>query len=133
MIEEKDVYRQLQQRLDELPVGFPSTKSGVEIDLLKILFTPEEAKIAIKLNFMPENLKKIHRRVKKMGMSITINELEKTLDSMVQKGTISKGEKEMTYGNSIYAPGIFDMQLKKLTKELVENQLNSLIKTFHLY
>ncbi|GAI16554.1 unnamed protein product, partial [marine sediment metagenome] len=27
----------------------------------------------------------------------------------------------MTYGNSIYAPGIFDFQLKKLTKELVEN------------
>ena len=121
MIEEKETYRQLQQRLDDLPVGFPSTKSGVEIDLLKILFTPEEAKIASKLNFIPENLKKIHRRIKKMGMFITINELEKVLDSMVQKGTISRGEKEMTYGNSIYAPGIFDMQLKKLTKELVEN------------
>ncbi len=125
MIVEKDVYRQLQQRLDELPVGFPSTKTGVEIDLLKILFTPEEAKIAIKLNFMPEPLKKIHRRIKKMGMSIT--ELEKILDRMVQKGIIIGGDifksrrKGMTYGNSIYAPGIFDFQLKKLTKELVEN------------
>ncbi|GAI16559.1 unnamed protein product [marine sediment metagenome] len=53
MIEEENVYRQLQQRLDDLPVSFPSTKTGVEINLLKILFTPEEAKIAIKLNFMP--------------------------------------------------------------------------------
>ncbi len=86
MIEEENVYRQLQQRLDDLPVGFPSTKTGVEINLLKILFTPEEAKIAIKLNFMPEPLKKIHRRIKKMGMSI--NELEKILDSMVKKGII---------------------------------------------
>lgn len=75
MIEEENVYRQLQQRLDDLPVGFPSTKTGVEINLLKILFTPEESKIAIKLNFMPEPLKKIHRRIKKMGMSI--NELKK--------------------------------------------------------
>ncbi len=141
MIEEENVYRQLQQRLDDLPVGFPSTKTGVEINLLKILFTPEEAKIAIKLNLMPEPLKKIHRRIKKMGMSI--NELEKILDSMVKKGIILGGDifksrrKGKTYGNSIYAPGIFDFQLKKLTKELVENHykmkffhMNSLIKMF---
>ncbi|MCK4238319.1 MAG: hypothetical protein KAX33_04295, partial [Candidatus Lokiarchaeota archaeon] len=125
MIEVENVYRQLQQRLDDLPVGFPSTKTGVEINLLKILFTPEEAKIAIKLNFMPEPLKKIHRRVKKMGISIT--ELEKILERMVEKGTIIGGDifdserEEMTYSNSLYAPGIFDFQLKKLTKELVEN------------
>lgn len=125
MIEEKEIYRQLQQRLDDLPVGFPSTKSGVEIQQLKILFTPEEAKIASKLSLLPEPLKKIHRRVKKMGISIT--ELEKILERMVEKGIIIGGDlfdskrEEMTYSNSIYAPGIFDFQLKKLTKELVEN------------
>ncbi|MCK4779024.1 MAG: hypothetical protein KAT57_02505, partial [Candidatus Lokiarchaeota archaeon] len=48
---ELDVYRQLQQTLDEMPIGFPPTKSGVEIRLLKRLFTPEEAKIASKLKF----------------------------------------------------------------------------------
>ncbi|GAG84686.1 unnamed protein product, partial [marine sediment metagenome] len=30
---ELGVYRQLQQTLDEMPNGFPSTKSGVEIRL----------------------------------------------------------------------------------------------------
>ena len=32
---EPDIYRQLQKRLDELPVVFPETSSGVELRLLK--------------------------------------------------------------------------------------------------
>lgn len=124
MIEEKEIYRQLQQRLDNLPVGFPPSESGVEIDLLKSLFTPEEAKIAIKLGFLPEPLKKIHRRVKKMGMSI--DELEILLDKMIKKGLIlgrdiykRRGE-GIVYGNALYAVGIHDYQLGHLTKEIAE-------------
>ncbi len=124
MIEEKDIYRQLQQRLDDLPVGFPSTQTGIEIDLLKVLFSPEEAKLATKLGFLPEPLKKIHRRVKKMGMSL--NELESFLDNMVQKGLILGGDiyknrgKGKFYGNALYAIGIYDYQLGRLTKEFAE-------------
>ena len=124
MIEEKEIYRQLQQRLDDLPVGFPPSKSGVEIDMLKSLFTPEEAEIAIKLGFLPEPLKKIHRRVKKTGMSI--DELEILLDKMIKKGLImggdiyeSRGEGKY-YGNALYAIGIHDYQLGHLTKEVAE-------------
>ncbi len=38
-----DVYRKLQERIDELPVPFPSTASGVELRLLKALFDEREA------------------------------------------------------------------------------------------
>ena len=41
-----DIYQQLQRHLDELPTGFPATTSGIEIRLLKRLFSLEEAKIA---------------------------------------------------------------------------------------
>ena len=44
-------YRDLQKHLDELPIGFPPTESGVEIRILKHLFTPEEAEIAKLVNF----------------------------------------------------------------------------------
>jgi len=38
MTEEKsDIYRILQQHLDRMPIGFPPTKSGVELRLLKHL------------------------------------------------------------------------------------------------
>ena len=33
------IYRQLQIQLDRYPIGYPATKSGVEIDLLKYFFT----------------------------------------------------------------------------------------------
>ncbi len=62
MSKESDVYRELQQHLDKLPIGFPATETGVEIRILKQLFTPEEAKAATKLGFDLEpffNCKKI--------------------------------------------------------------------------
>ncbi|MHA1885119.1 MAG: hypothetical protein ACW96S_08715 [Promethearchaeota archaeon] len=34
-----DIYRVLQQALDKLPIGFPETESGVEIRILKHIFT----------------------------------------------------------------------------------------------
>jgi len=48
-----DIYRQLQRSLDEMPVGFPASSSGVEIRILKRLFTPEEAGLAVALSALP--------------------------------------------------------------------------------
>ena len=42
-----DVYARLREHLDSLPAGFPATESGVELRILKRLFTPEEAGLAI--------------------------------------------------------------------------------------
>jgi NAD-dependent dihydropyrimidine dehydrogenase PreA subunit len=56
------LYRELRQALDHMPVPFPSTESGVELRILKHLFTPEEAKVALCLSAIPEPLKAIHRR-----------------------------------------------------------------------
>ena len=67
MNDEIEVYRELQKHIDKMPVGFPSTKSGVEIRILKHLFTPEEAKIALNLSALPESLERIHRRKKHGG------------------------------------------------------------------
>ena len=42
----ENVYRQLAQRLDSLPNGFPSTTDGSELRLLAKLFSAEKAEIA---------------------------------------------------------------------------------------
>ena len=42
-----DVYEKLAQHLDNLPTGYPRTESGVEMRILKRLFSLEEARIAI--------------------------------------------------------------------------------------
>ena len=40
---EDNIYRDLQKHMDKLSVGFPVTESGIEIRVLKHLFTPNEA------------------------------------------------------------------------------------------
>nr|MDO8110256.1 4Fe-4S binding protein [Candidatus Sigynarchaeota archaeon] len=120
--EEHDVYRALQQHLDALPVGFPRTKSGVDIAILKKLFTPEEARLASFLAFMPEPLKRIHKKVCK-EMEIGIEVLESKLDEMLRKGLLNGGEDSTTgkklYANAFLMMGMFDYQVKTLTKELM--------------
>ena len=85
-----DVYRQLQRHIDSMPIPFPESKSGLDIKLLKHFFTPEEAEIAIELSALPEPINRIHKRLK--GTGISLNELENTLDKMVEKGSILGGK-----------------------------------------
>ncbi len=119
----EDVYRELQQHLDGLPVGFPATESGVEIKILKHLFTPEEAEIAIKMKMMPEPINKLYRRVKRMGFSI--EELEEKLNKMVEKGCINRFKREENgktttyFANAFLVVGMFEYQINRLSKEFI--------------
>ncbi|MHA1793834.1 MAG: ATP-binding protein [Promethearchaeota archaeon] len=119
-----DLYRALQEHLDKMPVGFPKTESGVEIKILKHLFTEKEAEIATFLNFIPESLKQIYRKVKKK-IDITIEELEKMLDTLMQKGCLNGGQDPKTgkkyYANAFLAVGMFEYQVGRLTKEFMED------------
>ncbi len=123
---EPEIYRKLQKRLDKFPIGYPETESGVEIRLLKLLFSPEEAQIAINLRLIPEPLKKIYRRVKKYG--ITKEQLKQTLDELYFKGSISRGTEEddsgdstIVYSIAFLAIGMFEYQVNRLTKEFYED------------
>ena len=124
MVEEVDVYRALQRHMDTFPIRFPEREGGAEIRLLKRLFTPHEAKIATKLKwsvYPSETLDAIYPRLKDTGISK--EELEKTLDEMAQKGLIlylKEGETKY-YGNALWVIGIYELQVDKLTKELIED------------
>ena len=59
MEQENQVYVKLQKHLDNQAVGFPATRSGAEIKLLKHIFTPEEAEIACCLSYKFEPLETI--------------------------------------------------------------------------
>ena len=47
------IYRLLQRHLDKQAVGFPAAWSGADIRLLKRLFSPDEAKLALHLSYKP--------------------------------------------------------------------------------
>lgn len=120
----ENVYRLLQKYLDEAPVGYPATQSGVELRLLKHLFTEEEARVALNLSLVPEPVGKIHRRFRKDEISLA--ELEAHLDRMAEKGSIlgsRKGKKEpkKVYSRVPLAIGMFEFQVNRITKELAKD------------
>ena len=51
---ENMVYQELAKHLDRLPGGFPSTPDGVELRILRRLFTEPEARLACRLTLIPE-------------------------------------------------------------------------------
>ncbi len=120
-----EIYQKLRQHFDKMPVGFPKTESGIELKVLQHLFTPEEAELATKLNFIAEPLEKIYRKVKKTGISI--DNLEKSLDTMYEKGLLNfgtnrEGDKLIKYyANAPLVIGMFEYQLKRLTPEFIKD------------
>ena len=121
MTSKTDIYRTLQEYLDELPVGFPATKSGVEIRILKHLFTPEEAEIALNLIFGYEPVELIHKRFKETDLKV--EGLERKLDIMVSKGllNIKKVNGTKLYGLALFVVGMLEYQVNRLKKSFLED------------
>lgn len=111
------IYHQLQELLDTIPNGFPKSEDGIEIEILKRIFTPEEAEIATKLTLKYETPDAIAERT---GMDKDY--LSEKLSEMQKRGEIFG----VTIGDtSIYrlmpfVLGVFEFQLYRMDKELAE-------------
>ena len=81
-----NIYFELQKHLDKQAVGFPATKSGVEIRILKELFTPEQASLALHLNYQPQSVQDIFNQVKSSGISL--KKVKSLLEEMEKNGAI---------------------------------------------
>lgn len=112
-----DAYKKLAEKLHQLPNGFPSTPGGVEIRILKKIFSPEDAALALKLRMIPETAPAIARRLHR-----TPESLQRQLNQMAEKGQIASilinGEKK--YVLMPFIIGIYEFQLKRLDKELAD-------------
>lgn len=138
MVSDDKNFHQLRKEIDErMPLGIPSTDSGIEIELLKQIFTPEEAEVAIHLSALPESLKKIHKRVTKAGINISIIELEKMLDGLKAKGSIMTDmegfifPKPKHYNLAQILVGMYEFHVDHLTKELGEVYEKYLKETYY--
>ena len=101
-----DIYKRLAEHLDNLPGGFPPTESGVEIRILKRLFTPEEAEFALQLTLIPEEARVIAHRAK-----VTIRDAEVRLESMAKKGLVFRVE--LKIGQPMYMAAEFAKRVAK--------------------
>ena len=87
----ENVYRTLQKSLDALPISYPATESGVEIKILKHMFSPVQALIGSNLGIMPIPLKDIYEKLK--GEGLQFEEVEELLEVMHTEGLIYRSVK----------------------------------------
>jgi ferredoxin len=114
-----DIYQRLAQHLDDMPAGFPPTESGVELRILRRLFTPEEAALAVHLTLLPEEARVVARRAK-----LPVPEVSLRLAEMEQKGLIYSYHPlagAPQYSAVPFVVGIWEFQVGRLTAELVHD------------
>ena len=63
---EKDIYRKVQEQLDQYSIGFPATESGVEIEILKLLFSEEEATLFSQMTGESETPRSVAKRIQRL-------------------------------------------------------------------
>lgn len=112
-----DVYKRLRNHYHRHPMGFPETKSKVELRILERLFSEEEAEMALCLTPKPETAKALAKRLDKAS-----RELESLLERMAARGQVlTLGEKaNRSYLLVPYVPGVWEFQVNSLDRELAE-------------
>jgi Fe-S-cluster-containing hydrogenase component 2 len=112
-----DLYKRLAEKLDELPNGFPATESGVELKIVRKLFSEEDARMALELKAMPETAAMIARRLGRPAEAV-----KGQLEGMAGKGLIgcSRMHGKMVYMLMPFVIGIYEFQLDHLDKEFAE-------------
>jgi electron transport complex protein RnfB len=114
-----DVYERLARHLDNLPGGFPRSESGVELRILRRLFTPEDAELALRLTLIPEEPRVVARRAK-----IPVEETARRLDEMEKRGLIfslRRDGKPPRYQAQQFVVGFWEAQVNRLNRGLVQD------------
>lgn len=114
---EETAYKNLAKVLDTLPNGFPSTETGLEIKLLKKVFTPDEAELFCDLKLHLETAGQIAERTGR-----PVEGLDDKLHTMWQKGEIWREEVagEKSFRMIPWIVGIYEFQLNRMDREFCE-------------
>jgi hypothetical protein len=113
----ENIYRQLQQRLDFYSMGFPATESGIELKILKYLFSEDDAKMFLSLS---------HKLEMTSSIASSLNQpLEKVaahLDDMAERGLLFRVKKadSVKYAVIPFVHGLFEFQVKNLKRDFAE-------------
>ena len=121
-----DIYEELRKVIDAHPTGAPPSKYFDEI--LRIMFTPEEAAIAAKMCFSPRPVETISS-----ATGVAPAELEKKLEAMANKMAIFSTDKDgkRMYGLVPTIPGLFEFPFMKGADTPELKKLGKLWEQYH--
>lgn len=112
-----DIYRQLQKQLDQYSMGFPATESGIELKILKYLFSEADAEIFTSLTPMLEDANSVASRLDRPA-----SEVSDKLDDMAERGLLFRLKKESgsRYGAIPFVHGLFEFQVNNLQSDFAK-------------
>ncbi len=122
-----DIYRRLQERLDTHAAGAPAAESFDKI--LRILFTPEEAEIALNLTFVLQPISKLSQKT-----GIEPEKLTAILEGMADRGVVFaklKPGAENRYSLLPTIPGLFEFPFMRPERNPNIKELGMLWEQYH--
>ena len=110
-----EIYEQLQQKLDDMGSGFPKSEKGLDIKILKTIYTQEEAEMFLRLSQIlttPEDIAAF--------FELDPGETAELLETMAGKGQLFRLRRGDTlkYAAIPFVVGVYEFQLNNLTPEL---------------
>ncbi|MCP4754960.1 MAG: 4Fe-4S dicluster domain-containing protein [Proteobacteria bacterium] len=115
-------YAILRESLDQFPLGYPETESGVEMKILKRLFSNQEAELAALLSLLPETVDQISDRT-----GLEKNELEERLEPMAKKGLLFRIRRD---GHTTFRLAPFMIGLYEYSVEIIDKELALLFREY---
>ncbi len=112
-----DLYKKLQKQLDTYSLGFPETKSGIEIDILKTLFSERDAELFVQMSPLLETPGSVAERLGKGE-----EEVAEHLENMALRGLLFRKRTDDTvkYGTIPFMHGLLEFQVKRFDRDMAE-------------
>jgi electron transport complex protein RnfB len=121
----ENVYESLRERLDRHPSGCPP--AGEITEILKILFSEKEAKVALALGFRPYAVDLVAAKV-----GLDLEETHKHLEALADRGVVFAKQKNDTYHYALLPilPGLFEFPFMKGERNPTLERLSHLWQTY---
>ena len=114
-----DIYKRLAGFSDALPAGYPATDGGVELRILRKLFSPDEAALFLHLSLIGEEGRVVAGRAGTRTLAETLPMLEE----MEHKGLVSGNRrpgKATEYAANQFVVGFWEDQVNRVDAGLAE-------------
>ena len=113
----ESLYRELQQYLDTMSLGFPPTKSGSELKILQKLFSEKDARLFLSMTQKLETPEEIAARLGRDAAKLAAH-----LQDMRDRGLLFSMKKGdiIRYSTIQFVHGIAEFQINRLSREFAQ-------------
>jgi ferredoxin len=109
-----EIYQKLQHYFDSMASGYPKTKDGIEIKVLQMMYSEDEAALYLNMTSKKETAREASNR-----LGSDENKISDKLEAMSKKGLIWRERKDgkTYYSTSPFVVGILEYNVKRLAED----------------